>query len=104
MRRLAAQILVAAFLALGSGTLLHLHALQHQRNDAVQDADHKHHSSHDENTCQYHALLRAPVISSGWAPVLALVGVLIALLREVRPLAIGRFALVPIDCRGPPAL
>ena len=108
MKRLAAILLLICFLPLGTGGLLYLHEMQHQREDAQQDAIAKaagapitpHH--HDESNCQTCAQLHMPMLAAGWTPILICLGLLIAFLTLLDAPLISRPAPSRIDCRGPP--
>ena len=103
-----------AVLALGSGAFAHLHRQQHEAEDARphrhDDHHHHHHDgddetppAHDETNCHLHAMLRAPLMSGAWTPVLVGLGVFVAFLSMLPRGIEGRLALARIDCRGPPA-
>jgi hypothetical protein len=106
VRRFTSIFLLGSFLFLGSGLLERVHNLVHEHQDAA--AAHRQHGSetpppHDETDCFLHGLLRAPVMSVGWVPVLVFLGLFVAFVSELadRP----TLAKLPsrLDCRGPPA-
>jgi hypothetical protein len=94
MRRLSAILLIATFLALGSGTLERLHNQQHAAEDSIRAAlgggngtPERMPPVHDETNCDIHAQLHLPMISIGWVPLLVFTGVFVAFLSEIaRPL------------------
>ena len=116
LRYTAPTLLVACFLALGSGALRFAHDAQHAREDAARAAcaeagvggerhshgrDH-HHRHHDDSNCALHALLGAPLLALGAVPVLVQLGVFVAFLTLLAP-PLARLRLpARIDCRGPP--
>jgi hypothetical protein len=106
--RWASFVLLLCFLGLGSGGLEYAHNLQHDAEDAIEDAKAKasglpverHH--HDESNCHVHAQLHLGCIPVGWVPVLISLGLWVSFLTLMdRPL-IPRAMPVRIDCRGPP--
>lgn len=120
VRRVLAIFALLAVLGLGSGAFGHLHRLQHEYKDAHghhHHAGHRHHHDHpqhggqeddgrpehhDETNCHLHAMLRAPLMSGGWVPLLVGLGVLVAFLTMLPGGIEGRNAPARIDCRGPP--
>jgi hypothetical protein len=110
VKRLAAILLLTCFLPLGTGGLLCLHEMQHQREDARQDAIAKaaglpitpHH--HDESNCETCSQLHMPMLAAGWIPILICLGLLIAFLSLLDTPLIPRPLPARIDCRGPPGL
>jgi hypothetical protein len=110
MRRLSAILLIATFLALGSGTLERLHNLDHAAEDAIRMAltggngvpQHMP-PVHDETNCDIHAQLHLPMISIGWVPLLVFTGVFVAFLSEIARPLVSQPSFFRIDCRGPPA-
>ena len=110
IRRLLPALLLISTALLGTGSLDALHNAHHAHEDAAAAAarrdaglppqDPPHH--HDGN-CQLHALLHAPFVAEGPAPLLlSPVPAFADLTIPGRPLASQR---VPerCDCRGPPA-
>jgi hypothetical protein len=93
VRRLLAILLTLAFLALATGVFAHLHDLQH-RDDAT---------AHDEEACVVHAQLRAPLLASGWVPLLVCLGTFVAFLSLITPPLVSQRLIFRLDCRGPPA-
>jgi hypothetical protein len=100
-----------AVLGLGTGAFGHLHRLQHEYEDAHAHR-HDHHEGegdedappvhHDESNCHLHAMLRAPIMSGGWVPLLVGLGLFVAFLTMLPRGLEGRHAPTRIDCRGPP--
>ena len=109
MRRVIAIFLTLVFTALGSGALNWLHDLTHDRQDSIADArstgedQSDHHRSHNESNCDLHALLRAPVTTTAWVPLLVLLGLFFAFLTQLAPSLLSQPTFCWIDCRGPPA-
>ena len=108
VRRWPAILLLLAFLALGSGGFEYVHNHQHL-HDGVAHADgDPHHDdaptpAHDAANCFLHHLLRAPLLSIGWTPILVCLGLFVAFLTLLSPPLIAQRQYVRIDCRGPPA-
>jgi hypothetical protein len=106
VRRFASILLLASFLVLGSGLLERVHNLVHEHQDA---AVHSHEgsapapTSHDETDCFLHSLLRAPVMSAGWVPLLVCLGLFVAFLTQLADWPTLPKLLSRLDCRGPPA-
>jgi hypothetical protein len=92
LRRVTAILLIGLLLALGSGVVQHLHEDAH-----VGD------THHDENTCVLHALLRGPMMTGGWTPLLVCLGLLVAFLTMLTPQPAPQKFFTRLDCRGPPA-
>jgi hypothetical protein len=109
VRRVIAIFLGLVFAALGSGALNWLHDRAHDRQDAIADArlagegQTGHHRPHDESNCDLHALLRAPITSTAWVPLLVFLGIFVAFLTQLAPSPLNQPTLCWIDCRGPPA-
>jgi hypothetical protein len=116
LRGAAPILLIACFLALGSGALRFAHDAQHAREDAAAAAACEHstagghghgpdrhaHHHHDESNCALHALLGAPLVAATAVPVLVQLGLLVAFLTLLSP-PVARLRLpARIDCRGPP--
>jgi hypothetical protein len=111
LKKLASILLLACFLALGTGTLEYLHNLQHAEQDAREDAAAKasgqpvdeHH--HDDSNCQVHAQLHMPFTGgAGWLPILVFLGLFVAFLTLLDTPLIPRLTPARIDCRGPPTV
>ena len=108
MYRFASFFLVLCFLGLGSGGMEYVHNLQHDAEDAIEDAKaraaglpaEQHH--HDESNCHVHAQLHLGLVSTGWVPFLVALGLLVAFLTLRDQPLIPRAMPVRIDCRGPP--
>ncbi len=108
MNRVASYLLLFCFVCLGTGVANYVHDLQHEAEDAREDAADKaagvpvesHH--HDESNCQIHAQLHMPYVATGWVPVLVSLGLWVAFLTlPTRPVHSFKPA-VRVDCRGPP--
>src|SRR4029453_15083060 len=88
VRRTGAILLLFAFLGLGSGALSWLHNLAHEQEDTVAAADLPAGSGqpsplpHDETNCNLHAMLRAPIASTGCVPLLVLIGLFLACVSQ----------------------
>jgi hypothetical protein len=86
----------------------YVHNLQHEAEDAIEDAKLKasgqpveqHH--HDESNCHVHAQLHLQCVPGGWVPVLVVLGLWVAFLTLLDQPLIPRAMPVRIDCRGPP--
>jgi hypothetical protein len=104
LRRFASILLVATFLALGSGGLEYLHNLDHQRLDS-RHADSASHPSPlpDDNNCKTHAQIHQPVAATAWVPLLVFFGLFVAFLTLLAPEPVSHRPLLCLDCRGPPA-
>lgn len=110
LKRAASTILLAWFLALGTGTLQYLHNLQHAAEDTCQDAVDKaagkpveqHH--HDEGNCPTHASLFFAFFFEGWTSYVICLGLLFAFLILLDARQLPRLLPLRIDCRGPPAI
>ena len=106
VQRLVTTFLLLTFAAIGSGSLHRVHALAHEQEDAAAGAAHHEDQTpgpaHDESNCQIHLMLGAPIISAGWVPLLVVLGVFVAFLSQLPTHVVRQFALVRIDCRGPP--
>src|SRR5262245_40761199 len=104
MRRVTSILLLVAFAATGSGLLQRVHAMAHEQEDAVVGSEREQapNPSHDDSNCNLHLMLSAPIVSAGWVPLLVLLGVFVAFLTQLPTRLVGQFALVRIDCRGPP--
>src|SRR5438552_6021856 len=101
VRRLTGAILVVLFLALGSGVMEFAHQREHAREDA-RDAKPPHHQ-HDESNCSVCAMVRAPIVSTGWTPLLVCLGLFVAFLTLLIEQPTLHHPLTRLDCRGPPA-
>jgi hypothetical protein len=106
VRRLPTILLLAGFLALGTGLLesLHLrtHLLEHAK--AKLFAAEQNQPEQPEKDCELCFQLHLPTVTSGWVPLLVCLGLLVAFLTLLSsPLAPQRVAL-RVDCRGPPVL
>jgi hypothetical protein len=110
LRRFPSILLVAVFLAIGTGGLEYLHNLDHQRLDSQQadlttkDGLPSHPSPlPDDNHCKIHAQLHQPVSVTAWTPLLVLLGLFVAFLTLLAPDPVSHRPLLRLDCRGPPA-
>jgi hypothetical protein len=100
---------MACMLGIGSGALEYVHNLQHEAEDAREDAiaaadghaAESHH--HDENNCEVHAKLHMAIILYAWVPLLIWLGLWIAFVSLLAVPLIPRQLPVRFDCRGPPA-
>ena len=110
MTRLIVFCLSICFFALGTGTAEYLHDLDHDAQDAAEDAAARRagktpidHPPHDESNCPTHMALHAPVLTGTvTVPLLILLGLLIAFLTELPDRLPRPFPFLRIDCRGPP--
>jgi hypothetical protein len=94
-------ILIALFLALGSGAMEYVHNRDHAREDARAHLPLGQH--HDESNCVLHAQLRAPIVAGAWVPLLVCLGLLVAFLTLLNEQPVPHRPLTRLDCRGPPA-
>jgi hypothetical protein len=101
VRRFGAILLVLASAAIGSGLLLHVHNLAHAAEHVDVHGEH-HPVPADSRTCDLHGKLTAPVIATGFTPVLIALGLFIAFLTQLSPAWVCAFAHRRLDCRGPP--
>ena len=117
-RRAAPFLLIACYLALGSGALRFAHDAQHSREEAAaatacsepagrgghhsHGPDGHHRPHHDESNCATHALLGAPLLAATTVPVLIQIGLLVAFLTLISPPVAQMRLPARIDCRGPP--
>jgi len=104
VQRLAAIILLAGFVALGSGALEQLHLRQHLLEHAKAKASPADQPDRSENDCEFCVQLHAPVLSGGWVPILVCLGLLVAFLTLLAPAMAPQRVALRIDCRGPPLL
>jgi len=111
VRRIAALLLVACYLCLGSGALEYWHNAEHAVEDArmaalasAGGAPLQHLPLHTDFNCPEHARLHLPLISAGWVPILVFLGLFVAFLTTLRPRLIAQRVIERIDCRGPPVL
>jgi hypothetical protein len=125
LHRLAPILLAISFTLLGSGTLEHVHNLDHAARDAAaanegpegpghacdaahghaHDADGNHHPGvpgHDESNCDIHAQLQAPLLAARWVPLLVCLGLFVAFLTLLSPRLTPQRVPLRTDCRGPP--
>ncbi len=108
MNRLATIALLFCFTCLGSGAAEYFHNLQHDAEDAREDAVaraagqpiQQHH--HDESNCPTCAQLHMQLVAGGWVQILICLGLFIAFLTLLDQPLIARLLPVRIDCRGPP--
>ena len=116
LRSAAPIVLIACFLALGSGALRFAHDAQHAREDAGVSCTEgagggephsqghgPHHRHHDASNCALHALLGAPLLAATAVPVLVQLGLAAAFLALLSPPAAQLRLPARIDCRGPPS-
>ena len=109
MNRLAAIILVACYLALGSGAVERWHNAWHAAEDARMmatapqaDAPGENLPLHNDYNCAFHWQLHVSTQALGWVPLLILLGLFLAFLTMLPvPLPACQRMLV-IPCRGPP--
>jgi hypothetical protein len=113
--RVAALILVVAFLALGTGAVAHVHNLVHAMQDSTAHAEgHEHHATaeqvpyhppdhHDDTNCATHAQLSLPLLGAQWVSLLVLLGIFVAFLTCLTAVPVAHQPLLRLDCRGPPA-
>jgi len=104
VRRLAAIILLAGFVALGTGTLEQLHLRQHLLEHAQAKANPTNQPDRSDNDCEFCVQLHAPALSGGWVPLLVCLGLLVAFLTLLAPAMAPQRIALRIDCRGPPVL
>jgi hypothetical protein len=110
VKRAASILLLICFLALGTGTVQYLHNLQHQAEDAREDAIARasgqatEHHHHDESNCEVHAQLVLAFFFDGWTPLLMLLGLLVGRSIVASLFRIPRLTPIRIDCRGPPVI
>ena len=108
LRHFQSILLLVSFLALGTGGLGRLHQHAHELQDLARaEAHHSHERDstpvhHDESNCDWHVLLRAPLASLGWVPLLISLGLLVAFLTQLRTVLLPQGAQRRVDCRGPP--
>jgi hypothetical protein len=110
LNRLVSYLLLALYVALGTGCAAALHDLQHAAEDAREDATARaaglpaepHH--HDDNNCDAHARLHLAVFHSRCVAVVLCLGLCcLSRVPVVDPLVLRR-APLRTACRGPPAL
>jgi len=93
LRKLASILMLLAFLGLGTGALEYWHNL-----------DQAHHeTTHDQANCPTHAILRAPLLSASWAPLLCCIGLMLAVISLPSQSLISQHTPARTDCRGPPS-
>jgi hypothetical protein len=108
LNRLASYFLLFVFFSLGTGLAGYVHELQHDAEDAREDAAAAaarkpvvpHH--HDETNCAVHAQLHMPMVAVGWVPVVVGVLLPVAFVTLVAESVSSARALIRTDCRGPP--
>jgi hypothetical protein len=110
LRRFPSILLIAAFLALGTGALSYLHNVDHRHLErehaslATRDGLPPRPSPlPDDNNCKTHAQLHQPVSAAAWTPLLVFLGLFVAFLTLLTPEPVSYRPLLRLDCRGPPA-
>ena len=114
MRRAAPILLCLALLALGSGLLRAVHEHAHELSDrSAAHGDCLEHSPatgghdpapphHDENNCDLHAMLRAPIVSAAAPALVVCLGLLTVGPAPAAIPLVSRRQPMRCDCRGPP--
>lgn len=110
VKRFAPILLLLCIGALGTGTLEYLHNLEHEREDAHEAAEARAaglpetpHAPHDESNCDIHGQLHVPLMAAAWVPLLILLGLFVAFLTMLAPIAVEQSVPSCLGCRGPPA-
>ena len=112
MQRFNTILLLLVFGALASGVLEVWHQQQHDLEDRVAVAEflrtHPGQSpvepEHDDDNCEFHRAMHAPIVSAGFVPLLICFGLFVAFLSQIAPELVPQFAILTCDCRGPPAV
>ena len=122
MRRFPAILALLAVAAVASGAARYVHEAAHAHPGPAAHPPHGHHHHHaqpghdghdgqgpgepvphDESHCLIHALLKLPMLGSGFTPPLVCLGLFVALLALPPLPARARRPVLRLDCRGPPA-
>ena len=113
MKRPIAFVLAAVLLVLGTGAVQYAHNHAHLEHAAAHappaalPAESQKHHDHDHDTdeanCLLHALMRGPMLSGGWVPLLVCLGLFVAFLTLLASQPTTQRFLARLDCRGPPA-
>jgi hypothetical protein len=111
VKRLVPIAVLLGLFALATGTLEHLHNLQHQREDAAaakQDPNTGYPAGqnpvHNDSNCLIHFQLHLPICSAGWVPLLVFLGLFVSFLTLLTPRLAPQGVTIHIACRGPPVL
>lgn len=106
--RFVAAILIACYLALGSGAMERWHNAQHAADDAAQLSVASGAqlpipvSDHNDTNCSIHAQLHFSTAVVAWVPLLICLGLFVAFLTMLpQPIPVARYFHV-VSCRGPP--
>jgi hypothetical protein len=105
LRKLTSILLIIALFGLGSGAIEYLHNLDHHPHDVAHHhdpADHDHAPADDKSDCEFHYLLRAPILLTLAAPLLSQDATPIDSATFICSDLISQHAPTRIDCRGPP--
>lgn len=124
MRRFPAILLLFVVTTVGSGAARYVHEIAHAHATRAEVTHghlrgHGHHNGHDhhapapgdepapaphdESNCRIHALLKLPMLGSGFVPILVCLGVFVAYLTMLPVAVRSRRPLLRLDSRGPPA-
>ena len=107
--RFVAAILIACYVALGSGAMERWHNAQHAADDAAQLSVTSRAgipfapiSDHNDTNCAIHGLIHFSTSVVAWVPLLICLGLFIAFLTMLpRPIPVARYFHF-VSCRGPP--
>ena len=106
VRHFAAIVLLACFLALGSGALEYLHALEHQRQDSAlaqrNQTPQPYRPIHNDLNCAIHAMLHMPMVCAALAALLICLGIVTAFLGLPASTLLAQQWHAAFNCRGPP--
>ena len=110
MQRVVAILLLAGFLALGTGAMEFLHNRDHLAQDteatalaAKSDLPAHPAPAHDDSNCAVHRQLHVPMMTAGYVPLLVCLGLFVAFLSQLTPTLVSQRVAFRLDCRGPPA-
>jgi len=92
LRKFLAILLILTFVGLGTGAIEYVHNLDQHQGEA----------NHDSSDCDFHCLLRAPLVLTTATPHLLSRGELLAIANFILPTLISQHTPGRIDCRGPP--
>ena len=109
-QRLASILLLFCYAGLGAGALSYLHNLQHEAEDACEDASAQatgtpvHPHDHNENNCAIHASLFLAFFFDACSLAFVFLHRFLAFVLPRAPERVDYAFPLRIGCRGPPAM